>query len=224
VKEQEIQNAAIAEILNPTFALTRQFLAVNKVVRKENIPVVEDIILREEEKPDDVYAEVYFPIEGESYYIVVYLDLEPQISVRMVGTSAGNRVYFIAASEEHSLADILNLVTGMEPTKTWEKGEKRGKGTKSAVPRHNGFDIQPYSKETGEVEDKLLTLIKLLLPYKANLEALSTIAGMGINIAYWGYKEQMWGVHFNPETIQGLATLNLSVDVDLYAGGPDLEE
>ena len=62
---QEIQNAAIAEILNPTLAITKQFLAVNKVVCKENILVVEDIILREE-KPDDVYAEVYFPVEGNA--------------------------------------------------------------------------------------------------------------------------------------------------------------
>jgi hypothetical protein len=45
---------------------------------------------------------------------------------------------------------------------------------------------------------------------------------IGINIAFWGYKEQMSGIHFATAIIQGLAVLNLSVDVDLYAGGPDL--
>jgi hypothetical protein len=45
---------------------------------------------------------------------------------------------------------------------------------------------------------------------------------MGINIAYWGYKEQMSGIYFGTDIIQGLAVLNLSVDVDLYTGGPDL--
>ncbi len=65
-------------------------------------------------------------------------------------------------------------------------------------------------------------IISLLLPYTANVHALSALADVGINIAYWGYKEQMWGIHFGTDIIQGLAVLNLSVDVDLYASGPDL--
>ncbi len=210
LKEQEIQDVAIAEILNPTFALTRQFLTENKVVLKEHVPLVEDVIFREEEKT----AEVYFPIAGERYYFVVYVDLEPHVSVRMMGTSPGNRVYFLATSEKHSLDELIALA-GVEPTRIWEKGKN---------VRHNGFEVQPSMKETGNVEDKLRTVIKLLLPHKATLHALSTIANMGIQIAYWGYREQMWGIHFEAETLQGLAALNLSVNVDIYAGGPDLGE
>jgi Domain of unknown function (DUF4279) len=207
---QEIRDIAVAEIIYPTFALTKQFLAVNKIILKENIPFIEDIILREEEK----VAEVYFPIEGERYYFVVYIDLEPQISVRWMGMSPGNRVYFSATSEKHNLDELLALI-GVEPTRTWKKGKNI---------RHNGFEIQPSAKETGEVEDKLQAVIKLLLPFKADLQALSTIANTGIQIAYWGYKEQMWGMHFTAEMLQDLGTLNLSVDIDLYAGGFDLGE
>jgi hypothetical protein len=222
-KKQEIQAVAIAEVLNPAFELTKQFLAMNKIVFKDNMPFVEDVILREEEQTAEVYAAVYFPIEIGCYYFVIYVDIEPQISVRSMGTSARNRVYFSAKSEEHNLDELLDLA-GIEPTRAWEKGDRRGKGEKWAIPRHNGFIVQPYTKETGEVEDKLLALINLLLPYKANLDALSTIAYIGINIAYWGDQTSMGGVHFDTKTIQGLATLNLSIDLDLYASGPDLEE
>ncbi len=207
--EQAIRDVAIAEILQPTHALTRQYLAVNKVVLKEQVPVVEDVILREKEQT----ADVYFPIEGQRYYFVVSVDWEPRVAIRWMGMSAGNRVYFIARSEERQV-DELFAMAGVEPTSTWEKGKH--------IPRHSGFEVRPSLKDTGDVEDKLRTLISVLLPYTANVHALSAIANVGINIAYWGYKDEMWGIHFGTEIIQGLAALNLSVGVDLYADGPDL--
>lgn len=207
---QEIQDIAIAEILNPTFSLTRQFLATNKLVYEHNTPIVADVIIREDENK---CAEVYFLIEDESYYFVVYVDIEPHPSVRFMGTSPGNRVYFFAISEEHDLQELLAQIS-IEPTSTQEKGRRI---------RYNSFKIQPYQEQTGEVEDKLATLIKLLLPHKTEIQALSTIASVGVNVAYWGYKEQMWGINFDRTIIQGLAALNLSIDVDLYASGPALE-
>jgi hypothetical protein len=207
---QAIRDFAISELIYPAFALTKQFLAANKIVFKENLPFIEDIILKKEGK----VAEVYFSIEGERYYFVVFIDLEPQIAVRWIGMSPGNRVYFLATSEKHDLDELIALI-GVEPTRTWKKGKNI---------RHNGFEIQPSAKETGEVEDKLQAVIRVLLPFKADLQALSTIANTGIQIAYWGYKDQMWGMHFDTETVQGIATLNLSVDIDLYAGGLDLAE
>ena len=214
MNQQAIQAAAIVEILHPTLAMTEQFLAVNTIVFKEHEPVVADVILREEEQ----VAEVYFPIEGERYYFVVYLDVAPQIALRTTGMSAGNRVYFFAKSAELPV-DELVAMAGVEPTRTWEKGGKR-----KYIPRHNGFEVRPSLKDTGEVEDKLRTLIGVLLPYTANVHALAAQAdvSVGINIAYWGYQDQMWGIHFETDIIQGLAALDLSVDVDLYAGGPDL--
>lgn len=203
-----VQEIAIAEILYPTLAITQQFLAGNKIIFKEQVPVVEDVILREEKQT----AEVYFPIERERYYFVVYVDLEPQIALRWTGMSAGNRVYFYAKSAEQQSKELVAMA-GIEPTRTWEKGKHT---------KHHGFEVRPCSKETGNVEDKLHTIISLLLPYVANIRALSAVANVGINVVYWGYKDEMWGIHFGTDIIQGLAALNLSIDVDLYAGGPDL--
>ncbi len=207
MNEQAIREAAIAEILHPTFALTRQFLAANKVVFKQQTPCVEDVIVREEKT-----AEVYFPIEGERFYFVVSVDWGPRVAIRWIGMSPGNRVYFYAKSGEHQVGKLVAMA-GVEPTRTWEKGKHI---------RHHGFEVRPPLKETGDVEDKLRTIISLLLPHTTNIHALSALADVGINIAYWGYKDQMWGIHFGTDIIQGLAVLNLSVDVGLYADGPDL--
>lgn len=76
MNEQVIREAAIAEILHPTLPMTQQFLEVNMVVVKEHVPIVEDVIYKEEEQ----IAAVYFPIEGERYYLVVYLNVEPYLS------------------------------------------------------------------------------------------------------------------------------------------------
>jgi hypothetical protein len=54
---------------------------VNKVVFKENIPSIEDIIL----KPEQNQVWVYFPVEGEAYYLVVVLALEPYLTVNWAG-------------------------------------------------------------------------------------------------------------------------------------------
>ena len=211
--EQAIRNVALQEILSPTFELTKQFLAVNNIVFRENMPYIEDVILDTQEN----LARVYFPIEGEQYYLVISITPGPQAIVSMIAMSPGNRVYFAAKSEVHSLEELLAL-TSVKPTKTWRKGEKRGKS-----PRHSGFEVRPFEKETGGVEDKLHVLLDILLPFKSALRSLSTLASIGIYVVYYGYQGQMWGIHLDEETIRKLAELNLSVDFDLYASGPELK-
>jgi hypothetical protein len=213
LNRQGIRKVAIQEVLSPSLTLTRQYLAVNKIMFKDSVPSIEDIIL----KPEENQAWVYFPVEGETYYFLVALALEPHPVVNWVGTSPGNRVYFAATSQERNLEELLALAR-MEPTRTWKKGKKNGK-----LPRHNGFEICCYEKNTGKVEDKLHILLDVLLPHQAGISRLLQVANIGINIAYYGYKEEMWGIYLDKEIAERLAELQLSVDIDLYAGGPDLE-
>lgn len=210
--ERVIRHTAQQEILHPTLKATQQLLAVNQVVTQDDIPYIEDIILDTQEN----LARVYFPVKGEEYFLVVSVPLEPQTSVSMVAMSPGSRVYFAIKSEESSLEDLLAL-TSIKPTKTWRKGERRGNS-----PQHSGFEVRPYEKETGEVEEKLDGLLAVLLPFQSELPTLSLKASIGIYIAYYGYQEQMWGLHLNEEAIRKLAALHVSVDIDLYASGANL--
>ena len=212
---QKIKDIAISEVLSPTSALTQQLLSVNKIVYKDGVPVIEDIIFAE----DDV-AVVYFPIVDESYYFVAYVDYEPSPELRSVCMTAANVVELVVVSERHALEELTGLLKDIEFSKTWGKGEtKRGR----LVCEDSGFVIKLDIKKTGEVENKIQDIIKLLSNYKDEVRELSRMAdAVEISIGYFGYTDQMWGIHLDSKTIQDLAELGVSLDIDLYASGPAL--
>lgn len=215
--KEEIIKVAINEILKPSFELTKQFLATNKVVLVEKIPLVSDVIYSQD---DEIYA-VYFPIEEEDYYFVIYINAEPTPSLRFMGMSAGNKVYFYAESEHESIERLVNLL-GITPTKRWRKGEIIPGNRSGRTYKNNGLEYANTEKMTGEVEDKLDIILETLVKHKDGIKELSKVAEIGINVCYCGYKEQMWGVNLKTENIKKLADLELSIDIDLYASGPDL--
>jgi hypothetical protein len=93
-----ISEKAIDEIQSKRFGTTEQLLEIHEVVYVDNKPQV----LRVDTEHDDGTAIVYFPIKDEKFYLVVWLDTEPEISVRHVGTENYNAVYFKAISDELS--------------------------------------------------------------------------------------------------------------------------
>jgi hypothetical protein len=212
---EEIKSMAIEEVQNPTFQLTKQFLGANKLIYVDGLPVIEDVIIRESE----CSAEVYFPVCGEDYYFVIYMTLNQQISVHFMSMSAGNRVYLNVSSEELELDELINIF-GVQPTTTRAKGSKRKFG--SMTYDHNGFEFEPILKKTIEVEDKLKILIDALMPSREKLQQLPSSISHCIEISYYGYKDQMWGIHFDSELIKSIADLGMAVDIDLYANGSDL--
>ncbi|HEX9059035.1 MAG TPA: DUF4279 domain-containing protein [Clostridia bacterium] len=214
---EEIKRIAINEILNPTFEITKQFLSVNRIVFNNNVPEIEDVIMNDET------AEVYFPIVDESYFFVLYVDCEPFPSLRFMNTSPGNHVYLFATSETNSLDELLNILS-IEPTDSWRVGERKKFTKAENYYKNSGFEFAPVSKRTGEAEDKLNVLINILHEQKDKMPLLREIADVGLQVDYYGYKEQMWGVFLKPETLRKLADLNISLDIELYAGGPDLPE
>lgn len=212
----QLAKIATEEVLSPTLDLTKQYLEVNQVLYENGIPVISEIILKEEE--DSNFAVVYFPIVDESYYFVVYLDLNPDILVRQVAISAGNTVKIYVSSESHSADELINLL-GMNPDQKWSKGDKR---QRRGYYDFSGLIYEPNGKKTGEVEDKLRNLIKLFNPYKENLVHLTKVASVVVSVAYYGYKDEMLGIHLDTEIISKLAEFHLPIDIDLYASGPDL--
>ena len=211
---KEIKRIAIDEVLNPKFELTKQYMANNKLIFNNNLPVIEDVILNEQEKK----ALVYFPIFKENFYMVIIIHLEDEIKTCFINTSAGNRVELFVASEEFSLEELLKRID-IVPTNQWMKGEKVGCNGQF---KHSGFIYAPINKKTGEVEDKLTILVNELLPRKKMILNLLEIADVEIQVTYYGYKDQMWGINLEKDLIKKISELNLSLDIDLYAGGNDL--
>jgi len=214
--EDKIKKVAIAEVLQPEFELTKQYLNVNELIFKEDVPVIETVIIDKGKNE----ARVYFPVKGENYYFLIYMDIRPLIKVRIMCMAAGNWVSLYVISKNTSLKKLLRT-SGMEPTSKWEKGEKRtcGRGTY----RFSGFTIQPDETKAGEVEEKIEKLLNQLRPHNEEIQKLLEIADVELDIAYFGYKDEMWGLNFKSELIQKMAELGISIDIDLYASGPDLE-
>ena len=196
---EEIGKIAISEILFPTFNLTKQFLMVNKVLLEKEVPVIADVIVKEEENT----AEVYFPIIDESYFFVVYLELEPIPAVRFMGMSAGNSVKLFVLSENHTADELINIL-GINPTKKWSKGEKRAKSNADIFYDFSGLIFEPTVKRTVEVEDKLRKIIDFLNLYKEKVLKLTEVASVEVQIVYYGYKDQMWGIHLDSGIISKL--------------------
>lgn len=78
------------------------------------------------------------------------------------------------------------------------------------------------SNKTGEVENKLKNLLNWLETVSLNSNILHKEVYRQINIVYHGYKNQMWGIRFDPNQFEKLSKLNIHVDIDLYSSGPDL--
>ncbi|GIP53254.1 DUF4279 domain-containing protein [Paenibacillus vini] len=215
---EKLKIVALKEIEEQTFELTKSYLTVNKLVYKNNEPQIDDVIVNEEEGT----AAVYFPIENEEYYFVIYLDISPQIRVRFMGMSAGSRVYFSVSSEDIELEKLVDEIDIM-PIRTWQKGTKIPNLKIDRFYEDSGFILEYDSRRTGEVEDKLLNILDKL----ECLNLISIVKSDNINrvlqVVYYGYKDEMWGINLNPIIIKKLSMLNTYLDIDLYASGPNLE-
>jgi len=208
-----IKEVAIAEILNPTFELTKQYLKSIEICVNNNVPVIEDIEIDQTINT----AAVYFPIKKQSFYFVIYVkDME----VDWVNTSAGNNVYLFACSQEVTTDEMLSSFQ-LEPTEKWNINDQIGKCGRR---KHNGFIFQPINKMTGEVESKLNTLLDLLLPRNRSIVELSQKAEVEIQIEYHGYKDEMLGINLDSTIVKKLTELGLGIDIDLYASGRDLDD
>ncbi len=215
--EARVRATAIQEVVQPTFGVTEQLLAVHTIPTGQGQPCIADVEMRDGE------ARVYFSLDNEAYYLLIYLDLVPDVQVRCVEISAATSVRLVVRSETHPLALLLSLIT-FHPTTQWDKGQPRvicGRQL-SSLNSNSGFYYQVSGKKTGEVEAKLRQLVDNLIPRKVELQRLVEIAEVDISVGYHGYAFWMGGIHLENAAMQALAELPVSLDMDLYANGPDL--
>lgn len=194
---QEIQNVAIGEILNPSFTVTRQYLEVLTIRRENSVPVIAHISIDATNKE----AIVYFPVEGENFFIAVYVDLQEAVTVRWVETEAGSSVYLSIG-----ISNGIDFSLPVEPDRVYKDC------------KIYGVNID----QPGRLEDKIEKLLNYVYPYKDAICKAGETGVVSINIAYYGYRNQMWGLHLSPTTMMRIAALNAELDLDIYAEGKEL--
>jgi hypothetical protein len=202
---------AIEEIEAKSFGITKQFLKIHQVVYEHNKPKV----ARVDTEKENGIAIVYFPVKDEKFYLAVYLDTVPQVSVRHTGTEYYNSVYLGVSSEIFSLQQLCDM-TKLKATKGHSKGDKRG-GTYWKYSKVC-FEQNP---EPDEFEDKLKKLLDILETDKEGVQQLAYKADAWIQVSQEFHigNTMLGGSFIDKESIKRIANLNLSIDFDLSVGG-----
>jgi hypothetical protein len=203
---------AIEEIEAKSCGVTEQFLKIHELVYENDRPKV----ARVDRESEDGTAIVYFPVKDQKFYLAVYVDTEPEVSVRHVNTEPSNSVYFKAISEVYTLEELAEM-TKLKPTGGRNKGDKRGG---SASWRHSSIFFEP-NPEADEFEDKLKKLLNFLEQDKDGVATLVNKANGHIQVAssFYNGNTMLGGHHLNRDVIRRMANLNLAIDFDLYADG-----
>ena len=202
---------ATEELTAKTFGVTEQFLNIHEVVYENDKPIV----ARVDTEKEDGTAIVYFPIKDEKFYLAIYLDTIPQVSVRHVGTEHSNSVYLGVSSKTFSMQELSEM-TKLEVTKGHSKGDKRG----STYWKYSKVCFEP-NPEPDEFEDKLKKLLDILETDKEGVRQLADKADAWIQVAQEFHigNTMIGGSFIDKESMKRIADLSLSVDFDLFVGG-----
>jgi len=217
--EQVIQ-VARDEVLSPkTDTYLENLLQVHKVVLNNGVPVVARAIADEQAN----IFRVFFPIEGQSYFLVVFV--EPN-AVELVAYAADMwaavYVYLNILSDTLPAEKITERLR-LAPTSSHREGELRPRSQKSIYPRHV-WSLQILQNVPAEVEEKLNALLEILEPAREHIAQLAAECECWIQINYWGYQESMGVWHLPAATLRRISALGIDFGVDLYATGPKLSD
>jgi hypothetical protein len=203
---------AIEEIETKTFGVTEQFLKIHEIVYDDNKLKV----ARVDKESGDGTAIVYFPVKDEKFYLAVYIDTEPEISVRHVNIEAYHSVYFKAISETFSF-DKLSGMTKLKATGGHNKGDKRGQ---NVLWKWSSISFEP-NPEADEFEDKLTKLLNYLEQDREGVEKLVNNANGHIQVysSFHNGNTLIGGHHIDKDHIRRMGKLNLEIDFDINADG-----
>ncbi len=198
-----------SEIENKTWAITEQILEIHKPVFVDNRIQIENITRNENE------ISVFLPIENEKFYLTFYINSENQ-EIIGISTEPFISVYFKATSEELNVTELQNF-TKLKITKSWNKGDKRGK---NGIFGFSCVIIEP-NKKPNDFHSKITELINELKKDKIGIQKLTENANGYVQIAmeFHNGNGMIGGPNLSEKTIKSLNELNLSIDFDLYVSG-----
>ena len=213
--KNEIILKAIAEIGNPTFETTKQYLEVHSVELENGKPKVERIDYESFETTNAVY----FPIKDELFFLVVYLNKENN-DINGVGTENGNRIYLTATSENLSFEELSKLIK-LRPLTGWSKNDLR----KNGKSRHtfSRISFEPTKSQAYELEPKLQILLTELEKDADGIKNLTKKADTYISVCSNLYIDGNKGIVFDQRTIKRMNDLNLGIGIDQYVFGNELK-
>lgn len=206
---------AIEELRTRTFGFTEQFLEIHTIAYTDNKPLIARV---NRDKEDE--AIVYFSISDQKFFLAIGVGIAPGASVLWVNTEPFHSVYFRAASNNLSLAELSQL-TKLKPTGSKNKGDKKRPGTGiDTVWEQSIIDFEP-NPEADDFEDKLTKLLNYLEQDKEGVEKLVNNAGGYIQVytSFHNGNSMLGGHYITKDQIKRMSKLNLEIDFDISAEG-----
>jgi hypothetical protein len=203
---------AIEELSAKACGVTGQFLKIHEVVYENGKPKV----ARVDTEKEDGTAIVYFEVKDEKFYLAVYVDTIPEVSVRHVNTESYSSVYFTAISEDYSFSELCSL-TKLKVTDGHNKGDKRA----GNILWKSSQAIFKPNPEADEFEDKLKKLLDFLEQDKDGVSLLVDKANGYIQVtsSFHNGNTKLGGHTLYKDIVKRMSNLNLAIDFDLYADG-----
>ncbi|MBI5414452.1 DUF4279 domain-containing protein [Candidatus Peregrinibacteria bacterium] len=208
-----ILEKAIEEIKERCFGTTQQYLSVLKIKYENDQPVISKLEIREKE------AIVYFEIEKERFFFTVYLDTQPEISVRWIDITPGIRIYLRAISYDRNTDDLISC-TKIKPSEVVNMGDQLRYG-KGMTSKFHAITIEPDKELAGSFEEKLKNFVNILEKDAKGIIKLTKISEVCIQVVPYYYIGNgcIGGFYFEPQIIKRLGKLNLKIDFDMYVWG-----
>ncbi len=209
---------ARAEVLSPRMASTEQLLEVHQIAMQEGVPIVARAVAREA----GVFFTIYFPIENQPYFLVIFVEPDPSgLVAYSADIEAAVYVYFMVNSDTLPPETITERL-GLTPTTMRRKGDIYPP-SKRSYPVHV-WEIEALHDVPGDVEEKVDALLQALEPAQQQIAQLATECECWIQINYWGYQEMMSGWVLEASLLRRLSALGVALGYYMYAVGPDLLE
>jgi hypothetical protein len=181
---------AIEEILNPVFAVTKQYLEVSEVAIENGKPKVERVDLYYGEN----LVAVYFPIKDERYFLQINLETTPEIRVYFIHTENGNRTYLTATSDTLTFEQLSEGLP-FRPLTGWSKGDFK-KNFKSPY-KFSRVSFEPFTSEAYDMNRQLKLLLTELEKNTESVKQLTEKASTYISICKHQYIDGNAGVYFD---------------------------
>ena len=206
---------AIEEVKTKTLGVTEQFLNIHKIVYENNRPKIARI---DTDKVDE--AIVYFYVKDENFFLAVYVDTKPNVSVRWTNTEPYHCVYFRASSDTFSLKELAEF-TNLKSTRGRNKGDKKRPNSVTQILwKESTLEFEP-NPEADEFEDKLTKLLDFLEQHKEGVDKLVNNGNGYIQVysSFHNGNTLIGGHHIDKNHIKRMSKLNLEIDFDISADG-----
>ncbi len=224
MNEIEIIQAAIAEVANPTLAIVEQFFSVHELDSNNPIAHIDPPQIITDDKQTSKW-DVYMNLKDVDYVWIMYVKEHDSRAIPEFGVSSEYaRVYLNIGSQNLTPKDIAERLD-LPATRSNRIGENLFNGESPMQYKENRYYYEPDVPVAWDFGKKFKSLISDLSPHLENIREISQESlWCQVTVAYTGWQAQMWGCHFTSEDLDVLSSMGVSVDIDLYAEGPDLPD